>query len=206
MADFEQILADEIGCDNINVLEFPDKLNSGRSYKFDINYFEDLGVIQNTAQHVIKCFKHQSNGIKFVAKSMTIPSRWFRNNSVRNKREIHRLIDEIKIFQRMKSNCEHIVSFYGIGIYESEIFICMEYMDLNLRNLYEWYYSKYDLFPEDIISFIAIAMVDALGWCYKNRIMHRDVKPANILLNFSGKIKLCDFGVSKVIESNKIFC
>jgi serine/threonine protein kinase len=37
-------------------------------------------------------------------------------------------------------------------------------------------------------------LFDAIFYCHKHRIIHRDIKPHNILVNNEGRIKLCDFG------------
>jgi serine/threonine protein kinase len=37
-------------------------------------------------------------------------------------------------------------------------------------------------------------LFDAIFYCHKHRIIHRDIKPHNILVNNQGQIKLCDFG------------
>lgn len=51
--------------------------------------------------------------------------------------------------------------------------------------------------PEPIIGNISIAVLTGLQYLHQtHKIMHRDVKPSNILVNSCGDIKLCDFGVS----------
>merc|ERR1719210_1262953 len=57
--------------------------------------------------------------------------------------------------------------------------------------------------PEPILGTITIAVLKGLSYLReKHQIMHRDVKPSNILVNTCGEIKLCDFGVSgQLIDS-----
>jgi len=57
--------------------------------------------------------------------------------------------------------------------------------------------------PEDVLGKVTIAVLKGLSYLReKHKIMHRDVKPSNILVNSSGEIKLCDFGVSgQLIDS-----
>uniref|UniRef100_A0AAQ4Q3I8 Dual specificity mitogen-activated protein kinase kinase 1 n=1 Tax=Gasterosteus aculeatus aculeatus TaxID=481459 RepID=A0AAQ4Q3I8_GASAC len=57
--------------------------------------------------------------------------------------------------------------------------------------------------PEQILGKVSIAVIKGLAYLReKHKIMHRDVKPSNILVNSRGEIKLCDFGVSgQLIDS-----
>ncbi|XP_031418306.1 dual specificity mitogen-activated protein kinase kinase 1-like, partial [Clupea harengus] len=57
--------------------------------------------------------------------------------------------------------------------------------------------------PEQILGKVSIAVLKGLAYLReKHKIMHRDVKPSNILVNSRGEIKLCDFGVSgQLIDS-----
>lgn len=51
--------------------------------------------------------------------------------------------------------------------------------------------------PYDVFGQIALSVLRGLTYLYDvHRIIHRDVKPSNILINSKGQIKLCDFGVS----------
>jgi len=99
----------------------------------------------------------------------------------------------------MKSNsCPYIVQFYGAVFKEGDCWICMELMDASLEQFYKFVYRNLnERISEDVIGQIALATVHALSYLKEElKIIHRDVKPSNILLDRNGNIKLCDFGIS----------
>lgn len=83
---------------------------------------------------------------------------------------------------------------------DGEISICMEYMDGGSLDLI---LKKAGRIPEDMLGKITSAVLKGLSYLRdKHAIMHRDVKPSNILVNSGGEIKICDFGVSgQLIDS-----
>nr|CAG4645621.1 EOG090X08J3 [Lynceus sp. MCZ IZ 141354] len=76
----------------------------------------------------------------------------------------------------------------------------MEYMDGGSLDLI---LKKAGRIPEPVLGKITIAVLKGLGYLRdKHQIIHRDVKPSNILVNSRGEIKICDFGVSgQLIDS-----
>jgi len=93
-----------------------------------------------------------------------------------------------------KCNSPYIVGFYGAFATGNDISICMEYMNgLSLDIVLQ----TVGRLEELRIGRIAVAVVRGLTYL-KNEfnILHRDVKPSNMLVNSQGDIKLCDFGVS----------
>lgn len=71
-------------------------------------------------------------------------------------------------------------------------------MDTSLDKFYKFIYEKLKKrIPEAILGKVALATVNALNYLKEElKIIHRDVKPSNILLDKGGNIKLCDFGIS----------
>lgn len=97
-------------------------------------------------------------------------------------------------------NFPHIVSYFGAFLNQGDVVMCMEYMD---RGSLDRIYKKHGAIPEPIVGKITEAVVEGLDYLYdKHRIIHRDVKPSNVLVNAKGEVKLCDFGVSGELNNS----
>ena len=100
------------------------------------------------------------------------------------------IIMELDILHRCIS--PYIVDFFGAFFQEGAVYICMEFMDGgSIDKLYG------DGVPEAVLRKITYATVMGLKSLKdEHNIIHRDVKPTNILINTRGHVKICDFGVS----------
>ncbi|KAI9675648.1 MAG: hypothetical protein M1817_001015 [Caeruleum heppii] len=100
------------------------------------------------------------------------------------------IIMELDILHRCVS--PFIVDFYGAFFQEGAVYICLEYMDGgSIDKLYN------EGIPESVLRKITLSTVMGLKSLKdEHNIIHRDVKPTNILVNSRGQIKICDFGVS----------
>ena len=102
---------------------------------------------------------------------------------------------------RAAGRCTHpnIVAIYDYAIHEGNPFLAMEYVDgVGLGQALK---SVGRFAPADAVA-IAAQMLEALNTAHALGVVHRDVKPANILLLPNGQVKMTDFGISHINTSN----
>ncbi|EXX85166.1 serine/threonine protein kinase, partial [Paenibacillus darwinianus] len=95
----------------------------------------------------------------------------------------------------------NVVSIYDVGEEEDTHYIVMEYVEgSNLNDLIK---ERAPLQTEEAVRF-AVQICDALDHAHQNQIIHRDIKPHNILIGKNGRVKVTDFGIARAVTSSTI--
>lgn len=154
-----------------------------KGYKF----IEKLAASKHSAVYLAE---KESAGIKVVLKVL---------------RQIPDLTDDIDAFDRflqeyeLIADLEHpnIVKIYDLGVSDDHAHIAMEYLsggDLKQK-------MKEGISEQDAVDYLQ-QIASALAEVHKVGILHRDLKPGNIMLRDDGNIVLIDFGLAKRMRSN----
>ncbi|EDL00344.1 serine/threonine kinase 36 (fused homolog, Drosophila), isoform CRA_c, partial [Mus musculus] len=114
----------------------------------------------------------------------------------RSEKELRNLQREIEIMRGLwHPNIVHMLDSFET---DKEVVVVTDYAEGELFQILE----DDGKLPEDQVQAIAAQLVSALYYLHSHRILHRDMKPQNILLAKGGGIKLCDFGFARAMSTN----
>jgi eukaryotic-like serine/threonine-protein kinase len=97
-------------------------------------------------------------------------------------------------------NHPNIVAVFDWGEEDGTYFIVMEYVEG--RSLREAIQADGPLYP-NLAADLASDIAGALGFAHRNGVVHRDVKPGNILLTPQGQVKVTDFGIARAAGTSE---
>lgn len=118
-------------------------------------------------------------------------------------------IDEAKIAGQL--NHANIVPLYELGCIGESHFIAMEFVwGKDLLQIINRFRRMRKRMPQAMAAWIASKMCTGLAYAHTQRdrdgkplqLIHRDVSPANILVNYDGQVKVIDFGIAKAATRN----
>ncbi|MEJ0104704.1 MAG: serine/threonine-protein kinase [Bacteroidota bacterium] len=98
-------------------------------------------------------------------------------------------------------NHPNITHLYAYAPHEDTYWMVMEYVDG--KTLEDWLKIKGTLTPAVACSIIA-QMLDGLEHAHRKGIIHRDLKPANVMISQEGEVKIMDFGIARIRNSQRL--
>ncbi|CAJ1455616.1 unnamed protein product [Effrenium voratum] len=141
-------------------------------------------VIGQGAQGVVYHALDSASGESFAVKVLE------------ESRELHQ---ELELLQSLAH--DHIVSYLGHEIHDRQLYIFLEYMpEGTLKDKIE----EFGAFQEDLCAALGQQVLQGLDYLHEQRVMHRDLKCSNLLLDVSGRVKISDFGCSRWIAKEDL--
>ncbi|EPZ34924.1 Protein kinase, catalytic domain-containing protein [Rozella allomycis CSF55] len=117
------------------------------------------------------------------------------NSVVETNQQVKEELDVIQYLQH-----SNIVEYYGLEYHKDHVHILMEYCSGgSLENLIR----NEPITEVSIIKQISVQILEGLRYLHSKDIIHRDIKPDNILIDSKGVVKLVDFGAAKIVKSKK---
>jgi serine/threonine protein kinase len=104
---------------------------------------------------------------------------------------------EVEILKKCRS--PNIVNYYGTCTKDDKLWIIMDYCEAgSIRDVMN---EMKRTLNENHIAYVLKNTLCGLNYLHNQKIVHRDIKSANILLNFKSEVKITDFGVSVAMDS-----
>ena len=117
---------------------------------------------------------------------------------VADKRNLERFFSEARSTASLTQ--ANIVTVYDVGQIKDDYFISMEFIEGdNFMNLIR----RKKVFSPSQVVFIAIKLFKALDYSHRKGIIHRDIKPHNIMITKQKEIKIMDFGLAVILGDQK---
>lgn len=166
----------------------------------EVGGYEIIGLIARGGMAEI--YKAKRKGVKGFEKVLALKK--ILSGYGKDDKYIEMFVDEAKIAAELSH--PNIVQIYDLGKQDDYYFIAMEYVaGKDLRLILRKLADMGQLFPEYLSLFMIMGILDALNYAHNATdsggrtldIVHRDVSPPNILVSYTGDVKLTDFGVSK---------
>jgi len=133
-----------------------------------------------------------------VASGRLVAIKTFTKKNLKNKHAKNKIKHEIDMLSRLRH--PFITQILDSFETEKHIFIVMEYICGDLLG----FIRKRGKLSESVTKVIFKQIIEGLKYIHRKKIVHRDIKLDNILIDLTNTVKICDFGVSKKINKGDI--
>ena len=173
--------------------------------KYIKNYFNQNGVYPETQKNFYLYGRQIGHGAfgkvniaLHVASGRLVAIKTFNKKNLKKKNAKQKIKNEIEMLSRLR----HPFISQILDSFETDthIFIVMEYICGDLLG----FIRKRGKLSETVSKIIFKQLIEGLKYIHHKKIVHRDIKLDNILIDLTNTIKICDFGVSRKISSDEI--
>lgn len=102
-------------------------------------------------------------------------------------------IREISLLKEL--NHPNVVKLLDVIHHDRKLYLVFEYLDRDLKKYMD--NAGPDGIPLDLVRSYMYQLLDGISYCHTHRVLHRDLKPQNLLIDSKGNIKLADFGLAR---------
>lgn len=106
-------------------------------------------------------------------------------------------IREVSLLRALKHST--IVNLETVLYKQNKMYLAMEYLDFDLRKYIDGVRKSNKTIPDHVLRFFIQQIVTAVDYCHSRAILHRDIKPQNILVGHDLRLKLADFGLGRSV-------
>ncbi len=163
---------------------------------------ETTKKFQIPGYQVIQKIGKGSMGVVYKAKQMSVDRvvaiKILLDTLAQNKEFIKRFEREAKIAAKLSHN--NIVNAIDAGEVDGHYYFVMEYVE---GDTIKDHLDKHKTFDEKEALRIVLAVADALKHAHTRGLIHRDVKPENVILTKDGGVKLADLGLARITDDEK---
>ena len=173
--------------------------------KNEVGGYDIIGLIARGGMAEI--YKAKRKGVKGFEKIIALKK--ILAGYGKDDKYIEMFVDEAKIAAELTH--PNIVQIYDLGEKDDYYFIAMEYVSgKDLRLILQKLSESRSFLAEELSLHLILEVLKALNYAHSAKnsagknldIVHRDISPPNILVSFSGDVKLTDFGVLKSVYKN----
>jgi len=103
-------------------------------------------------------------------------------------------IREISLLKALAHS--NIVKLWDVVPTKNKLYMVFEFLDQDLKKHID---STNGLLAPDLIKSYMFQLLSSIAFCHSHRILHRDLKPQNLLIDTAGRLKLADFGLARAV-------
>jgi len=104
-------------------------------------------------------------------------------------------IREISLLKELQH--PNIVSLQDVIMQENRLYLIFEFLTMDLKKYLDSAIPPDEMMSAHLVKSYCYQLIQAIIFCHQRRVLHRDLKPQNLLIDKSGAIKVADFGLAR---------